>query len=313
MEAKGPDVAGVSRACILLGGQPRSGTTLLASILGSAPGHVQAYELHVRKPSFVVGLEGRYTRNLLTELGLPSETYDRIVGTWDTSRMNLGAWAGPVEEHSAEPVTGSETERFEEELVARCELVEALMAALCMHVGSRSWGIKILADVAFADKYAKAWPAARVIHAIRDPRDQALSVLGLNEQRRERGQPPFYESVRDAAEGWRQNLLAGREAVRRAGLTAVEVRYEELARRPEAVLQDLEERIGLDGLVASVDAFHRSAVVQKHARRFRHHDNVLRPINTSRIGKWKTAMEPEDRAAVAEICGDLMTELGYEP
>ncbi len=313
MEAKGPDAAGVSRACVLLGGQPRSGTTLLASILGSAPGHVQAYELHVRKPSFVVGLEGRYTRNLLTELGLPPETYDRIVAGWDTDRMNLGAWAGPVEEHSAEPLTGAETDRFEEELAARCELIEALMEALCRHLGGRSWGIKILADIAFADRYAKAWPAARVIHAVRDPRDQALSVLRLNEQRHERGQPPFYESVREAAEGWRRNLLAGREAVRRAGLTAVEVRYEELARRPETILRVLEGRLGLEGLVASAGEFHRSAVVQRHARRFRHHDNVLRPINTSRIGNWRTAMAPDDRAAVAEICGDLMAELGYEP
>ena len=72
-------MSGIPDHCVLLAAQPRSGTSLLTSMLRTSGALLQAFELHVRKPSFVVGNDGRYTRNILKQTGLPAEEYDRIL------------------------------------------------------------------------------------------------------------------------------------------------------------------------------------------------------------------------------------------
>lgn len=309
MEAEGQVRAGLPGSCLLLGGQPRSGTTLLTSILRAAPGHFQAFEMHVRKPSFVVGLDGRYTRNIMKGLGLPPEEYDRIVRAADRRAMNLGAWTGPKEEVSAEPLTGRETNRFAEELAARATLVRSLMERCATLAGRRSWGFKILGDVRFADVYAAAFPGAAFLLLVRDPRDQALSLLELNAQRSARGQPPFYEGYADAAAGWRDTIATAREVIRRAGLRAVETRYEDLVQDPGRELSRLGDALGLD-LAAGLER-RTDETLDAHARRFAHHGNLLNAINPRSVGKWRAVLSTEDQAVFQGSAGDLMREFGY--
>ena len=164
----------------------------------------------MRKPSLVRGLEGRYNRNILGDLGLPPEEYDAILEGTDTGRMNLGAWVGPKEEVSAEALTGRETDDFAGELAARGGLVSRLMRRVAEIHGKTGWGFKILGDVIYADVYAAVWPNATFLLLIRDPRDQAMSILRLNAQRAERDQPAFYEGYRDAARGWRETIETAR-------------------------------------------------------------------------------------------------------
>ena len=147
METENSVQTGILDPCILLGGQPRSGTTLLSSILRASRGHFHAYELHIRKPSFLVGLNGRYTRNIFKELGLTYEEYDGIANSFDKSKMNLGAWVGPKEEVSAEALTGKETHQFENELIARGYLITLLMRRVAQLNHAQTWGFKILGDI----------------------------------------------------------------------------------------------------------------------------------------------------------------------
>ena len=313
MEAQDQVRSGLSGSCLLLGGQPRSGTTLLSSILRATPGHFQAFELHPRKPSFVVGLDGRYTRNIMKGLGLPPEEYDAIVASVTReglrTTMNLGAWTGPKEDVSAEELTGRETDRFEEELVARGELVRRLMARAAAIAGKRSWGFKILGDMRYADIYQKAFPGAVFLLLLRDPRDQVLSILELNKQRLARGQRLFYAGLAEAAAGWREAIAESRAALRRHGLRFAETRYEDLVSDTDRELDRLGALLGLD-LRAGVD-YRSDGFVEEHTKRFAHHDNLRNSINASSVGKWRTALSAEEQAVVRSEVGPLMAELGY--
>jgi hypothetical protein len=313
METQDQVRSGLSGTCLLLGGQPRSGTTLLSSILRATPGHFQAFEIHLRKPSFVVGLDGRYTRNIMKGLGLPPEEYDRVVAqaTKEGLRdaMNLGAWTGPKEDVSAEELTGRETDRFAEELVARAELLRRLMARTATIAGKRSWGFKILGDMRYADVYERAFPGAMFLLLIRDPRDQALSILELNKQRLARGQRLFYEGLAEAAAGWRDAIGESRAALRRYGLRFAETRYEDLVTDTDRELDRLGGILGLD-LRAGID-YRSDGFVEEHTKRFAHHDNLRNSINASSVGKWRKALSAEEQLVVRREAGALMEELGY--
>jgi hypothetical protein len=223
--------------------------------------------------------------------------------------MNLGAWCGPKEPVSAEPLSGSETERFEDELLARGEVTTRLMRAVATCNGRQRWGFKILGDVIYANAYAKVWPNATMILLVRDPRDHALSVMKLNEQRASRGQPNFYDDYAAVAHGWRETIGEGLEAIRTSGLRHVVVRYEDLVREPDEELRRLSDNLNID-LSAGRD-FYKADFIAEHTTRFKHHDNLKQPINKGSLEKWRTEMSDADIAIFAEIAGPLMQRYGY--
>jgi LPS sulfotransferase NodH len=309
METQGELQAGLPDPGILLGGQPRSGTTLLSSILRCTPGHFQAFELHIRKPSFVLGLQGRYTRKIFDGLGLPPAEYDRILEQTPKDGMNLGAWVGPKEEVSAEQLTGNETDHFQSELRARGVLTSKLMRRVAELHGRQTWGFKILGDIIYADVYAKVWPNATFILLIRDPRDQAMSVLKLNEERAQRKQQNFYDDYREAARGWRETIERARALIAQHSIRCIETRYEDLVADTQREIKRLSDALDMD--LARGLSFHQQDFVQAHTQRFQHHDNLRNSVNAGSVGKWRENLSEQDLMIFREVAGDLMGELRY--
>jgi hypothetical protein len=281
-------------------------------MLRTSPDLFQAFELHIRKPSFVVGNDRRYTMRIFEQLGVPNDEYREIVEAHAAlaPAMNLGAWTGPREEVSAEPLTGSETDAFPSELAARGTLAAALMRRAATHAGAPRWGFKILGDIVHAETYAAVFPNAVFILLVRDPRDHALSVMTLNAQRQARGQPPFYPDYASVARGWRETIGTGRRVLEGAGLDHVIVRYEDLATEPEATLAWLGERLGID--LAEATRFHEQEFVEGHTRRFGHHDNLRKPVNAASVGRWRDKMTDAEAQVFAEVAGEVMSLYGYE-
>jgi len=273
---------------------------------------LQAFELHIRKPSFVVGNDGRYTRNIFKQLGMPPEEFNRIVEEHGELMplMNLGAWSGPKEQVSAEQLTGTETDDFAIELKARAHLVSALMRRVAELGGCSRWGFKILGDVLHAAEYAAAWPKARVILLVRDPRDHALSVMKLNEQRQARGQQLFYKDYASVASGWLNTIRDGHRALEASSLQHVLVRYEDLVTQPETELKRLEQALDLD--LSRGTSFYKEDFIEEQTQRFKHHDNLKKPVNASSVGKWRTQMTTEESGVFLEIAGEEMARWGYD-
>lgn len=271
----------------------------------------QAYELHIRKPSFIVGNNGKYTQNIFNQMGLEADEFDEARRKLRElePKMNLGAWVGPKEDVSAEPLTGNETGAFEEQLWARGLLTTELMRRVKNKEQRRKWGFKILGDVIHAREYARVWPNATFILLVRDPRDHALSIMQLNEQRVARGQKPFYPDYRAVAQGWKQTIDGGRRALVENGIRHVILRYEDLVREPQPILRELSDDLGVD--LSEALEFYRSGFVERHQKRFRHHANLGRPINADSLDKWRTRMSDTEAAIFREEIGETMADYGY--
>jgi hypothetical protein len=155
----------------------------------------------------------------------------------------------------------------------------------------------------------EAFPAARVVHAVRDGRDVASSLLERGWLRAERGGGddaglPFGPGARFWVEPEREEEFAGVSdarraawawrryvgAVRSASVPVVEVRYEQLAGDPGAVAAQLASALDVpEGPLAEALHHAHGASVGRHAR----------------------DLEGQDRADVLEEAGDLLRELGY--
>ena len=157
----------------------------------------------------------------------------------------------------------------------------------------------------------RAFPEARVVHAVRDGRDVACSLLERGWLRAGRGgtddagnrfgpEARFWvepgrrsefaavADARRAAWAWRRYVTA----VRESGVPVVEGRYERLAADPGAVAAELAAALGAPEapLAAALGKAH-DASVGRHAR----------------------DLSEEELADVLAECGSLLHELGYLP
>jgi hypothetical protein len=153
-----------------------------------------------------------------------------------------------------------------------------------------------------------AYPAARVVHIVRDGRDVACSLLEKPWLRREQGRVddagvPYgayarfwverdrreeFESASDARRAawvWRSYVTAARTAD-----GALEIRYEDVAADPSAVATELAGHLGVP--VEPVAA----ALGRAHA---------------SSVGRYRADLTAEQLADVEEEAGELLRELGY--
>jgi Sulfotransferase family len=154
-----------------------------------------------------------------------------------------------------------------------------------------------------------AFPAARVVHAVRDGRDVAASLLERGWLRAGRGGGddaglPFGPGARFWVEPEREEEFAGVSdarraawawrryvgAVRSAPVPVVEIRYERLTVDPGAVAAQLADALDVpEGpLAAALQEAHRASV-----------------------GRHVRDLEGQELADVLEEAGDLLRELGY--
>lgn len=155
----------------------------------------------------------------------------------------------------------------------------------------------------------KAFPEARVVHALRDGRDVVCSLLERGWLRagrdgRDYAGPPFGPSARfwveedrreefprvsdarRAAWAWRRYLTA----VRTAGVPVAEARYERMTADPETVGAELAE--ALDVPVEPMIA-------------------ALRHAHSDSVGRHARDLSDEELGDVLAEAGDLLRELGY--
>lgn len=155
----------------------------------------------------------------------------------------------------------------------------------------------------------EAFPEARVVHAVRDGRDVAASLLERGWLRAGRGGGddaglPFGPDARFWVEPERQEEFAGVSdarraawawrryvgAVRSAPVPVVEIRYERLVDDPGAVAA---------GLSAALDVPERPLA------------EALRHAHDASVGRHARDLEGEELADVLAEAGDLLRELGY--
>lgn len=164
--------------------------------------------------------------------------------------------------------------------------------------GKRRWAEKTSKNVFSIAYYFRLFPDARFIHLIRDPRDIHCSVVA-----KAHTSTPRWLNI-DAertATRWVRCIQSGMQW--RADPRYLEARYEDLVHEPVELLKQVFDFVNepWDERVMQPEPEPGSA----------EQPNVLRPIFKTSVGRWQTELAEGDIAAIEEISGRGMEDLGY--
>ena len=194
----------------------------------------------------------------------------------------------------------------------------------------------------FVEEIYEIYPEARVIHIIRDGRDQAVSFIHQQGNRAkrgrthrlspeelarseayrrsprdlaQRGEGMFAEkTLRKAAQNWA--LRVGRaieDGPALFGDRYTEVRYEDLLERPNEEVGRLLGFLGVDTDEGLVEHCVSSASFEKLSRgRERGQEDPTSFYRKGVAGDWKYLFDERDRQVYKEEAGELLIRLGYE-
>lgn len=283
-------------APVVVVGSPRSGTTLLADLLGCHPEWSAIYET-----PFVVDVAAEVLS------GKPRRTVEANV------RRIMDAWTAPLPHR---PDNASPHERFvhgANHVLFEREQALAATETLLKTAHHDAWAIRALSRWATSlmDLHARrdgkpGWinkfpeyalclglidqlfPGVRVVHAVRDGRDVALSILG---------KPMGAHTVDRVAQQWQKTVRAAMAWGEQHPDRYLEVRYEDVIAEPAVALHRLYAWMG------SVDPDPTPALAAYEARGI--------AFLPERATRWPTALPEVEQDIFVEVAGSTLKAHGY--
>lgn len=239
---------------IFIGGMMRSGTTLMRAMLGQHSQLVAGLETFW----FEIDPDAGTARN-----GEPLASYSE----------KLGAYFGIPAEQVLSKLenAGSAAGRL-----------DAVMAVYARQTGSPRWVEKTPGNVLHADLIFDAWPDAKLIVMVRDPRAIFCSFLGTAKEK----------SPNEFAATWGEFLRAGEAALRQYGKDRVrEVSYDGLVSQPHQIMEDVCRFLSLPFESAVATFKGQSADYEKVYKATNHASSTLqqlaKPLDESRAVAWR--------------------------
>ncbi|MCS1352154.1 sulfotransferase [Mechercharimyces sp. CAU 1602] len=249
-----------------MGGEGRSGTTLMRIILDSHPhiacGPETGFFVHPHVEKLSNQLAQAYRIRLLEYDASPQNTMDFAFG----------------------------------------QMLEQFHVRYMKSKGKRRWADKTPKNILSIPFIHRCFPDMKFIHLIRDGRDAFSSHLTMNWGTKD---------VKQFAQRWTYTMKLGRQ-YRSMTDRYIEVKYEDLVLSPEETLQRV---------MAFLEEPWDDALLRHHQQP---HDlgetfgqessvsQVIQPIYTHKIGRWKTELTEEQLHLFMEIAADEMRAMGYE-
>jgi hypothetical protein len=277
----------MSRRPVFIGGCPRSGTTLLRTMLNAHLEHAIP-----RETRFV--LEAWRRRTLFGDLR--KEANRRRLARWiflgektQARRLGVDPEEAIARLTGAPPTLGS--------LLAECFVMFA------EREGKPRWGDKrplyALRIAAIFDLF----PNAQFIHVVRDPRACVASARKLGWYEGDIvPSVQYWEATQHAVDAMRTRLGAKR---------LTDVRYEDLVREPEDTLRGvtgfLHSAADDDAIAAMLSYYDADEQLSRRV-----HPNLKRPLDTSRVSGWKESLSPDEIALIEAATTPLIDRWGYE-
>ncbi|NBC11468.1 MAG: hypothetical protein GVY24_07010 [Planctomycetes bacterium] len=258
-------------APIIIGGSPRSGTTLLRVMLDS----------HHR---LCCGPESEL-------LFSPAARLDVLADRFDLADDELAAIA--------------------RRSPCRAAFVEGLFDEYARRQGKARWAEKSPDNVHHLADIFAGFPEARFIHIIRDGRDTVCSLRTHPRHRVVDGQlipRHTWRPIDQCARIWVDAVEAG--LAWSGDARCLELRYEDLVAEPRhamgRVLGFLDEPWD-----EAVLHHEQVASSSRDVRKFPQNPEATGAIATTSLSRWQHDLGAEDRATVEQIAGDLLVRLGY--
>lgn len=300
-------------------GNGRSGTTWLERTLNTHP------EILCNGSGMFFGkdIPSLGGRKLLYEVISHSEELQ----TWHRAGLNL--WTDPEDfEHDAAQITR--------------DIIDGIMRRALTGSGKRILGDRTPHYVSQLHEVHELYPNARVIHAIRDGRDVAISSLhAFWKHSQDRGGPAalspeegklrgayqedpqgFLESgesifteerIRQQARGWNRVVRKGRESGPALfGERYAEFKYEDHLEHPHQVLGGLFGFLEADDSPEVIDRVVQANSFEKLTGRTPGQESSGAFMRKGVAGDWKKTFTERDRRIFKEEAGELLVKLGYE-
>lgn len=267
-------------------GAPRSGTTLLAAMIGSHPEYAVGPETQffsklpldhlaaaVRDPAWP-----QQAIMCLSSLTLAGQN---VLDLFETTRARVAAFLSDREPSIA-------------------AMLESLCVPFAHSRGKRAWAEKTPNHLSSLHEIRREWPDARIIRIMRDPRDAALSTSKL---------PTFSNSFAANIYLWRQwqDAAAGFLANDRLSHT---IRYESLVLDPDDQLRQMCSAIGIDFHPAMLDFAARAKDVVSAAETWK--QAVGGELDPSRLFAWKSTLGESDRLLADNVTHEYLAAFDYE-
>lgn len=300
-------------------GNGRSGTTWLERTLNTHP------EILCNGSGMFFGKDIRSFggRRLLYEVLANSEG----LKTWH--EMGLNEWTEPGEfERDVAQITRA--------------AIDALMRRRLTGSGKRILGDRTPHHVSYLNEIYELYPEAKVVHAIRDGRDVAISSLhAFWQHAQDRGGPANIsaeeaeirdayredraaflnsgrsifteERIRQQANRWSHVVRRGREIGRKLfGENYTELFYEEHLNRPHETLKKLFAFLEADTTPEVIDRVVEANRFEKVSGRSRGQESSGEFMRKGVAGDWRGTFTERDKRIFKQEAGDLLVELGYE-
>ncbi len=263
---------------IVMGGAPRSGTTVLRKLLD-------------RHPEVCCGAE--------TKLFVPAA-------------FNL-AWLAAAYGISEADLTVLRTAA-----TSQAAFIDAFAARVRASAGKSRWAEKTPQNIRHLDWILEHFPEASVIHIVRDGRDVVCSMREHPDWRWVSGawqKVLVPRPVEWYAQRWLDDTSAG--MLRRGDGRCREVRYEDLVADPVATLRTLCGSVGLAvdeaWLATAIGGRDGSGPQGAHGvAAGQDRPDYGGAVSTASVGRWRRDLAAQDREVVERICGVRLGELGYE-
>jgi hypothetical protein len=261
---------------IVLGGSPRSGTTILRKLLD-------------RHPEVCCGAE--------TKLFVPAA-------------FNL-TWLAQAY-HLPRP----ELEAMRRGAATQAAFVDAFAERATVVAGKDRWAEKTPQNIRHLGWILERFPAAVVVHIVRDGRDVVCSMrehpdwrwVGGTWRRALRPRP-----LARYAERWLADTAAG--MAWRADPRYVEIRYEDLVAEPVAVMRGLADAIAvaadLDWLAQVAGGALSGAPGLDAAATPAGGPDYEGAVSAGSVGRWRRDLAAAEAQEVERLCASRLTELGY--
>jgi hypothetical protein len=263
----------MNRGPIIIGGPDRCGKTLLRALLVSHP-NIAIPAVGSNYWTFFYGQFG--------DLGQP-ENFERCLAAMlrykhalflqpDAERIRREFWQG-------EPTYGHLFALFHQHYAER--------------EGKSRWGDQTGLIERYADQVFAAYPDARMIHMVRDPRDRYEASLALWPKGRMR--------AGGATARWRYSVRLARRNLRRYPERYKIVRYETLVRDPERTMREVCAFVG--------EEYAPAMLTLEGAMRFGREDDEAREQHDDRA---RAALSPREVAFVQAYARRGMAAYGYQ-
>jgi len=273
-------------------GRPRSGTTLLRTLFDAHPNVIVPAECQL-----IVNLYPKYGKITNWTRQLLEAFYHDLYKQW-----RFDVW--PVERKSLyRNLMACEGENTYSTIikVLYFEYHSIYGHNFLLALGDKNPGYTI-----YTEKLLKIFPEAKFIHIIRDYRDNFVSIRNVDFE---------LPIISLTVAKWKHFIRKFRKAAKRHPGTHLEIRYEDLVRRPEETFGHLCEFIGIPYSAApfsfykktedSLKAFPKNLVYKYHA-------SLMQKVNTGRIDLWKNELSKKEIRIADAAAGKLAESTGHK-